>query len=232
MITSIKIISITGIIICLSALFILTFHQKIIVDFTKQYFIKRSAITANQASEYILTKGLKILRVIRIKKEIIQEIESNALECQENPEKYVEKIISQETNKPNGFIQKIKKLPEEIKIFVSIKTHFQNSVQKLVTDLYIFFITNLVGLSISAYFVFKKEIKGTNLIIPSFIIMFSIFYSATTYYNQNWFLNILLDSHMGIWYPLLVMASFVRYYQKYKDKELKAEALEDIAGIL
>jgi hypothetical protein len=66
------------------------------------------------------------------------------------------------------------------------------------------------------------------MFIPGFILFVAVIHSTMAYVNQNWFLNILLDSRMGIWYPLSIVSSCAYLTARHARGQLRRE-VKDMA---
>ena len=234
-----KLITITssiGVLFCLPITMILFFYPHLLKEFSRDYLNDRLAPKANQAAEEVIATGIPILHRYHAPEEMITFVVLHARTCTENPYAYVSNITSEESTQrfkefaiQNPFLSKV--IPKNLFFYQLIKGHFIKSYQKLLNDLRIFFCTTLIGLSFCLY-VQLKQTKNRPTNLPSYVMLISLAYSTSTYIDQSFFFNFLLNTHMGIWYPVLLLITFTKIMLKRGRQNLKEEISETLQETL
>lgn len=124
-----------------------------------------------------------------------------------NPYGYVEAVTMNDTNistTPKEFHtdNPLKKALFQ-KLFQwkkGIKSHFTSTFNNLITDIRIFLGTNVLALSIALFICLKSENLGGRSMALSIIVTIATGLSAMSYVNENWLLNVLLNSYAGYGY--------------------------------
>jgi len=100
----------------------------------------------------------------------------------------------------------------------SINRYFNEVFEKIILDLRIFSSTNIVAFIWALWLSAKNgAIDSVPYWIASAILTGSILYSSMMYIDQNWFFTILLDSFMGIAYPIAIAIMFGYILYRYSE---------------
>jgi hypothetical protein len=102
-----------------------------------------------------------------------------------------------------------------------LKNYFNKTFSGLIADIRIFLGTNLVALLIAAFVCFKGSSLGKRAMVLSTIITIATALSAFSYINQNWLLNVLLNSYAGYGYASGIAFLTGWLYLEYSEKLTK-----------
>jgi hypothetical protein len=98
----------------------------------------------------------------------------------------------------------------------AIHRHFDRVFDRIILDLRIFATSNLIGFGLAFWLMhLRANIDLLPCVIISAILTAAILYSSMMYWDQNWFFTILLDSYMGLWYPLMLVLTFADYRRRF-----------------
>ncbi len=81
-----------------------------------------------------------------------------------------------------------------------LKSYFNKTFFRLILDIRIFLLTNIVALLIAAFICFRVSSTGSRAMALSTIITIATAFSALSYINSSWLINILLNSYAGYGY--------------------------------
>ena len=105
----------------------------------------------------------------------------------------------------------------------NIKEHFNNSFERLVFDIRLFLVSNVIGLLSAALISWHSERLGKHAIAASLILTGVIIMSSISYVNSNWLYDILLNSFAGMAYPVGILLTsgwlFWNYYAAEKEEK-------------
>ena len=155
----------------------------------------------------------------------IEVINSEIASFRANPQSYIEQMTQDKTEVSSNEVETNNPLAKVLieKVFGwknNIKNHFDNTFSKLLTDLRIFCVTNVVGLFLAALVLFKREDYGKYSTTVSVILSDVIALSALSYFDQSWLYSILLNNYAGYGYPLGIISTFCwLFYEYHKSKE-------------
>src|SRR5690606_14595556 len=104
-----------------------------------------------------------------------------------------------------------------------LKAYFNKTFSRLVLDIRIFLLSNVIALLVAALICYKQAALGKDALVVSAILTAVIAVSALSYLNQNWFFTILLNSYAGYGYIGGILATTAwLYYQYYTERNQKA----------
>jgi len=102
-----------------------------------------------------------------------------------------------------------------------LKSYFDKTFSRLITDIRIFLGTNVVALLIAAFICFKAPALGNRAMALSTIVTIATALSAFSYINESWLINIILNSYAGYGYAGGIAFLTGWLYLEYSDKLAK-----------
>ena len=102
-----------------------------------------------------------------------------------------------------------------------LKAYFNKTFSGLIIDIRIFLGTNAIALLIAAFVCFKAESLGNRSMALSTIITIATVLSAFSYINENWLINVLLNSYAGYGYAGGIALLTGWLYLEYSDRQTK-----------
>ena len=132
-----------------------------------------------------------------------------------DPRAYVSDLTRQQERVPavtttNSVHQRVASLKEGIRMF------YNNTLNKLIVDLRIFSVTNLVAGLIALGLAWRSQ-SGvrTSVVCFSLMIFIGVVYNACLYVDDLTFFRILFRLHMGWWYPVILCVTVIGLYRDY-----------------
>ncbi len=105
-----------------------------------------------------------------------------------------------------------------------ITDHFRAVFEHLVLDLRLFAVSNLIGFAVVAWLTHRLPVRSRRLQIQAFILFLATGYALSVYIKQDWFFNLLLDRHMGVLYPLLILGTCLDLWRRWRRGQFRARA--------
>ena len=208
-----------------SLLLLLTFiGQQHLKDFARDYL--------NRRIEPGITKGVavierEVLPKLTAQSEVALQITSEISAYRADPLRYIDKITSgKATSQAEGWMAKASEaLQASAKKSVSlpqmIGDHFRRVFEHLMLDLRIFAISNIIGFAVVAWLTHGLSEQSRRLQIQAFILFLATGYALSVYVKQDWFFNLLLDHHMGLIYPFLILATCFDLWRRWRGGQFR-----------
>ena len=103
-----------------------------------------------------------------------------------------------------------------------LKSYFNKTFSGLIIDIRIFLGTNVIALLIAAFICLKATSLGNRAMVLSTIITIVTGLSVISYINENWLINILLNSYAGYGYSVGIVIFTIWLYLEYSVKLAKS----------
>lgn len=223
--------------ICVSALILIVclFFGDLVKSFAKDYINQR--IEPSVTASVTFTED-KVLPQLNKMPELQEKIRTEIKTYRDNPLQYINKVTTTDSNESKNesttpstakaaTSSLLSILTKDVQsISQTIKQHFERTFQNLLNDLMIFSTTNIIGFSCVLIFLAAARYYRRTFILAAMILLSATLYAISSYINQNWFFNVLLDMQMGYWYPMLIISICFYLYLKHLNGKLK-QAIED-----
>jgi hypothetical protein len=113
-----------------------------------------------------------------------------------------------------------------------IRDHFQQVFSQLILDLQIFSLSNIIGYGVVVWLTNGQTTSSPRLQVQAFILFIATCYALSVYIKQDWFFNLLLDLHMGLFYPLLIFITCVDLWRRWQQVKLRKSSQAVVSEIL
>jgi putative effector of murein hydrolase LrgA (UPF0299 family) len=201
--------------------------QQHLKDFARDYL--------NRRIEPSITKGVaaierEVLPKLTAQPEIALQITSEISAYRADPLRYIDQVTSgKATPQAEGWMAKASAaLQASAKKSVSlpqmIGDHFRRVFENLLLDLRIFAISNIIGYAVVALLTHGLSEQSRRLQIQAFILFLATGYALSVYIKQDWFFNLLLDHHMGLIYPFLILVTCFDLWRRWRSGRLRRGA--------
>jgi hypothetical protein len=228
------IFSLLGVFIFSAALSFTVTNREQVKEYSRDYI--NSRIEPSVTTNVSLLKD-KYLNKLKLVPRLFDITTREVTRYDKDPIFYINEITS--GNRKYSMPEGVSKLPKflqgsvakSVAIGNAVKDHFKRVFDNIIIDLQVFCLTNIIGFLLVLALILFGKVKDNRVYIPAFILFTAIGYGMFSYVDQSWFFNILLDSHMGIWYPLLIISTSVWLWYKWKKGELRSsveELIEDV----
>ena len=220
--------SLVGVVL-FSVVLLLTFiAQHRIKDFARGYI--------NQRIEPGLTQGVvvverEVLPLLAKQPEAALKVTEEIARYRADPQAYIDAITSgrmtQQTDggwltKATGSLKESAK--QQVSLPQMVGDHFRRVFDHLVLDLRIFSVTNVLAFIVVALLMRGYDARSPRLVVQAFIPFLATGYATTVYIKQDWFFNLLLDYHMGVIYPLLLIMTALDLWNRWQRGQLRKRA--------
>lgn len=180
-----------------------TFFAKAhIVEHTRAFVTEKTLAYSMPAVE-LMRVGLETRLSQRLLSEPLRAEISNELSTYDsNPTEYIKSLTSNRVpDFGDGRVADFKK---------NVHGHYQSILEALVRDLRIFSGSNMVAGLFAIYLLRATGGKDDGKVIAfSFIVFAAVAFSSYSYFQGVSFLRILLNTHLGWWYPVGVMVTII-----------------------
>ena len=128
------------------------------------------------------------------------------------PTTYVADLTGKHIRKPQGKLGAIAQKAADAKD--AIRQFYNDTLRALIFDLRIFSGTNIVAACVALFLVIKSpESIRKPLLAFSLLLFVTVVFCSYLYIDDLSFFRILTSTHMGWWYPVIVIAVAVRLYK-------------------
>lgn len=216
---------------------VVLFSVVLLLTFTAQHRIKDFARDyINHRIEPGVTQGVvvverEVLPLLAAQSEISVKITTEINRYRSDPQIYIDDITSgrrsQQTD--GGRLSKVVGSLKEtttppVSLSQIIGDHFRQVFDHLMRDLRIFSITNIVAFIVVALLMRGYDARSPRLVVQAFIPFLATCYAMTVYIKQDWFFNLLLDHHMGVIYPILLIITALDLWNRWQRGNLRKRA--------
>ena len=198
--------------------------QERLKDFARDYL--------NRRIEPGITKGVavierEVLPKLTAQPDIALQITSEISAYRADPLAYIDRVTSgKATPQAEGWRAKASEAlnasaPKSTSLPRMIGDHFRRVFEHLVLDLRIFAISNIIGFAVVAWLTNGLSEESRRLQIQAFILFLATGYALSVYIKQDWFFNLLLDHHMGLIYPFLILATCFDLWRRWRGGQFR-----------
>jgi len=151
------------------------------------------------------------------------ELADEIVRYRTDPQRFIASLGSADGWQPPPALATLLKhaAPQEWSVPAVVRDHIRATLDQLVRDLRIFALSNLIGLGLVAWLTARVAPGSRRLHVQAYILFIAIAYAATVYIRQDWFFNLLLNTHLGWWYPLLIAVTSIDLWLRWKQGKLR-----------
>jgi hypothetical protein len=209
--------------------------QETLKDFARDYINRRIEPKVTRAATMIEREVLP--RLGQDDPQTALQISGEITRYRQDPLAYIDAITSARMTPEPGPKTKAMQAAKDLSarfhsITTAVADHFRQVFERLVLDLRIFAISNIIGFAVVAWVTRHSATSSPRLHVQAFILFVATVHAMSVYINQNWFFNLLLDFHMGIWYPLSIAATSVDLWYRWRKRQLRASVRELVADVV
>ena len=209
------------------------FGLMLLLTFVAQHRLKEFARDyINHRIEPGVTSGVALFERELLPKfadhpEVATDIAAEISSYRADPQRYIDQVTSgKATQQAEGWLSKTAGAFEQsAKPFISlsrqIHDHFRQVFEHLVLDLRIFAISNIIGFAVVAWLTKGLSEQSRRLQIQAFILFLATGYALSVYVKQDWFFNLLLDHHMGLIYPFLILLTCFDLWRRWRGGQFR-----------
>ncbi len=196
------------------AFFAYTFFARQQIDnVAREFLTEKTQEYAKPVVEFA-DKTLKN-RIVRalLSAEQIAAFESEIVAYRRDPQQYIGQLTGQRVpaamqNVKNPLLLKLIKWKD------NVRAYYDKALQELIWDLRIFAGSNIIAASIGAWIAYHARDKiSKRLVVMSFLLISTIVFCVFMYIDSMSFFSILTRSHLGWWYPVLLIGVFIGLYR-------------------
>lgn len=167
-----------------------------------------SGTAVSVAEEALSSKAIQKI----LSEEQIQTFVAEIELYHQNPRDYVETLTSETKEISKSSVEDmetlsplVRPLAEKVLMWKAhIKKHFNELFMKIVIDLRIFALSNIIGFGMAFWLLRQNSVDDKRYVVGSLLLTVAIAFQAMMYVDQNWFFTLLFDSFLGVTYPALI----------------------------
>lgn len=209
-------------------LLVLTFvAQQRLKEFARDYINHRIEPGITSGVDFI---ERDVLPTMTDHPQVAADITAQISTYRADPQRYIDQVTSgRAMPQAEGWLGKtLASFKESAKPIISlprqIHDHFRRVFENLVFDLRIFAVSNIIGFAVVAWLTHGLSEQSRRLQIQAFILFLATGYALSVYIKQDWFFNLLLDYHMGVMYPFLIVVTCLDLWRRWRRGQFRRSA--------
>jgi len=194
--------------------------QDYVIDKTRHY----STPIVSAAEQAVNAPGIKRF----FNNEQLNVARAEIAKYREDPRQYITKLVAGDGQPPAVPIGPNAPVAEQVFGWKQkIRAYFQLTLDRLLRDLRIFTGSNFVA-SIIAFAAawWSRPGRRRGLVTVCGLLLASVVFSSYMYVDEFSYFNILMNSYMGWWYPLILILTFfglmIDYTEQFRSNETKS----------
>ena len=223
--------------LCLSAVLALFFAVSFLMTFFARDYVTGLAedFVIDRTQKFadplvaIAEQGIKVPGLNRPQDaELIENVRRETAEYRQDPRAYIANLVAEGGQAKVADPGKNAALKDTVLFWKSeIREYFQKTLKNLLFDLRIFFGSNLVAALLAFVFAWSARAdRLPRLLIVCGLLLASVVYSSFIYFDEFSYFKILLDTHMGWWYPALLGGTFLGAYVEHGRARAESERVK------